>query len=63
MELLEKKLEDPKSVKDSFSRLIEVATKANKTLVELMDSVEFTETMKVKPVIVINEIGPISSSN
>ncbi len=56
-ELLRKKRENPKSVKDSYSRLIEVSSKANKTLQEMLDGIEQQEATGVQPVIIINEIG------
>ena len=56
-ELLRKKRENPSSVKDSYSRLIEVSSKANKTLQEMLDGIEQQETATVQPVIIINEIG------
>ena len=63
MELLERKLENPRAVRDSYSRLIEVATKANKTLLELLDTVEVAESTQMPVTIVINEIPPLSGSN
>ncbi len=59
MELLEKKLKDPKSVRDSFSRLIEVGSKANKTLLELLEGIEVQESAMIQTTIVINEIGSV----
>ena len=63
MELLERKLEDPRAVRDSYSRLIEVATKANKTLMELLDAVEVEREAQVQPVIIINELPALSGDN
>ena len=59
MELLERKLKDPKSVRDSFSRLIEVGSKANKTLLELLEGIEVQESAMIQTTIVINEIGSV----
>jgi len=58
-ELLEKKLRDPKAVRDSFTRLIEVGSKANKTLYELLEGVEVQENVAVQPVIIVNEIKEV----